>query len=192
MMLELMQTRTFDQELLHRYFHQGDDQAFADFYDRYQAELCLYLCAMLASEEAALEVMQEIFLSICGKPEAFINADNLRAYLFATAGKLARRKLRSRIRYQKAKERALDNCINTDAGDNSIFSIRENLEKLGRALMTMPIDQRELVILHVYDGLTFRDIESITGIRQKTLFSRYQAALKKLKTILQELGIREE
>jgi RNA polymerase sigma-70 factor (ECF subfamily) len=42
-----------------------------------------------------------------------------------------------------------------------------------------------VVVLHVFEGLTFRETAEILGIPQDTAASRYRYALEKLKELLQ-------
>ncbi|MGH9312074.1 MAG: RNA polymerase sigma factor [Vicinamibacterales bacterium] len=52
---------------------------------------------------------------------------------------------------------------------------------LERALATLPPDQREVLHLHVYEGLTFREIADLSGESINTIASRYRYALSKLR-----------
>jgi RNA polymerase sigma-70 factor (ECF subfamily) len=50
----------------------------------------------------------------------------------------------------------------------------------------LPVDQREVVVLKVYQNMTFKEIARVTGASQNTAASRYRYALAKLKEILEE------
>ena len=56
---------------------------------------------------------------------------------------------------------------------------------LERALRALPVDQREVVHLHVFEGLTFREIAEQSGESINTVAGRYRYALARLKA---ELG----
>jgi RNA polymerase sigma-70 factor (ECF subfamily) len=54
------------------------------------------------------------------------------------------------------------------------------------AVMALPNEQREAVVLHIWGGLTFREIGRLTGTRTATATSRYRYGLGKLRQALGE------
>ena len=52
------------------------------------------------------------------------------------------------------------------------------------ALVTDALLQREVVHLHVFDGLTFREIAEASGASINTVAARYRYALAKLRVLL--------
>jgi RNA polymerase sigma-70 factor (ECF subfamily) len=53
-------------------------------------------------------------------------------------------------------------------------------EEVDQALRSLPPEQREVVLLHVFDGLTFARIGSLCGISPNTAASRYRYARQRL------------
>ena len=56
---------------------------------------------------------------------------------------------------------------------------------LEQALRSLPPEQREVVHLHVYEGMTFREVAAATGAPPNTVAARYRYALEKLRMLLQ-------
>jgi RNA polymerase sigma-70 factor (ECF subfamily) len=56
---------------------------------------------------------------------------------------------------------------------------------VSRALSRLPDDQREVVILKIYQGLSFSEIAAICGSSVNTAASRYRYALAKLRRHLE-------
>jgi RNA polymerase sigma-70 factor (ECF subfamily) len=54
-------------------------------------------------------------------------------------------------------------------------------ENLRRALQSLPDDQRQVVILHIWGELTFSQVAEILSISANTAASRYRYALTKLR-----------
>jgi len=54
-----------------------------------------------------------------------------------------------------------------------------------RAIDTLPAEQREVVVLHVLEGFSFREIGGLTGVSMFTAAARYRLATGKLRTLLQ-------
>lgn len=57
-----------------------------------------------------------------------------------------------------------------------------------RSISRLPQEQREVVVLHVWGGLTFAEIAETLSIPANTAASRYRYALGKLREVLRPLG----
>ena len=57
--------------------------------------------------------------------------------------------------------------------------IRVLLDKLS-------VEEREIIILHVEEGLTFKEISEIMEMKLTTVLNKYHRSLKKLKKSLEE------
>ena len=55
-----------------------------------------------------------------------------------------------------------------------------------RALTALPEMQREIVVLHVFNGFSFREIGNITRVSTFTAASRYRLAIDRLRLLLGE------
>ncbi len=64
--------------------------------------------------------------------------------------------------------------------DNATDS-REDVETIVAALARLDREDRELVQLKIYAGLTFREIAEVTGRPQATVATRYRRALDSLR-----------
>lgn len=61
---------------------------------------------------------------------------------------------------------------------------RENRLLLERAVQNLPADQREVVTLRIWGGLTYAEIAKTTGESTNTVASRYRYALTNLQRVL--------
>ena len=52
------------------------------------------------------------------------------------------------------------------------------------ALENLTLDEREVIVAHLWGGLTFQDIASVTGLSSSTAHRRYEAGLRQLREIL--------
>ena len=55
---------------------------------------------------------------------------------------------------------------------------------LDAAIRALPPEQREVIHLHVFEGLTFKEVALATGEPANTVASRYRYALEKLRLSL--------
>jgi len=50
--------------------------------------------------------------------------------------------------------------------------------------MALPVAQREVVVLHIWGGLTFEEVAQAIGVSPNTAASRYRYALEKLRRLV--------
>jgi RNA polymerase sigma-70 factor (ECF subfamily) len=62
-----------------------------------------------------------------------------------------------------------------------IQSDQEDAEVAAAVLARLDVEDRELVELKIFAGLTFREIAKITGMPQSTVATRYRRALESLR-----------
>jgi DNA-directed RNA polymerase specialized sigma24 family protein len=53
-----------------------------------------------------------------------------------------------------------------------------------RALLALPEEQREAVVLHLFDGSSFREIGAMTNVSTSTAASRYRLRIERLRRII--------
>lgn len=177
-----------DNELI-RAYQQGDSESFKGLYARYRDRVFFYALALCRDEHAAEEAVQEAFMEFLQRIETYEPAGSFKSYLFST--------VRSRIvdgqRRQGARREVLqaeDLDLFENPGERGSFREGEMSGIMSRALLSLPGEQREAVVLKVYDDMTFAEIARITRVSENTAASRYRYALDKLKVKLE--GIRKD
>jgi RNA polymerase sigma-70 factor (ECF subfamily) len=158
---------------------QGDHAAFAELYDACADRCHHYLVARLGSRDAADEVLQETFLRLVRQHRCLADVENLAAYVFMVARNEASRYAGRRARIsERQKPLAADLFLEAKSEDPSR---REMADLVSAALATLNAEQREVVELKIYGGLTFREIAVVTGVPLPTAATRYRAALERLR-----------
>jgi RNA polymerase sigma-70 factor (ECF subfamily) len=60
----------------------------------------------------------------------------------------------------------------------------EEAQRLNRAMMEIPQDQKEVIVLRLKGDMKFREIALLQGVPLKTVQARYHYGLKKLRSAL--------
>jgi RNA polymerase sigma-70 factor, ECF subfamily len=152
-------------------------------YDEHSESLYRYAYAITGSREDAEDAVQDVFARISHSNPSFTNVDNLRFYLLASVRNAAVSLLRKRSRRNEqdlACHVETDNCHPDDC-QASVSSI-----VLRDAFETLPAEQKEVVVLKVYEGMTLAEIAKAVGSSIGTVSSRYNYALRKLRVALEE------
>ncbi len=89
---------------------------------------------------------------------------------------------RSRQRRLAREEAAAELLYDTRVFENT--GEEELSDRVEVALQELPLDQREVVIMKIWGGLTFREISESLHVSSNTVTSRYSYAIKKLKASL--------
>ncbi len=153
------------------------------FYDAYGSALYGYLFALLCSPEEAEDALQELFARLLSKRRKYSQLRNAEAYLF----RAARNEAFSRLRRRNVRERAGEvlsqqaSLLNPASGEEIE---REDVDRVNAALQELPTKQREVVVLKIFHGMTFREIGTVVRASPNTAASRYRYALDKLKLLL--------
>jgi RNA polymerase sigma-70 factor (ECF subfamily) len=154
----------------------GDEAAFAELYDACADRLLAYVTARVGSRERAMDVVQETFLRAVASRRRFAKVENPFAYIFQIARNEAKRSLARDPPQPSSKLIANEIFESNDSRTN-----RERAELAMAALNRIAPDDRELVELKVFAGLTFREIADVTDMPQGTVASRYRRALAELR-----------
>lgn len=149
------------------------DETFKNYIDK----LYHYALFLSGKKESAEEILQNILLKITRNTDLLKNVKNLKAYLY----KSIRNEFSDYIKKEK-KQEALPSLFD---GKSEGIKIEEILS-LEEALQKLPDEQREIIILKIYEELTFSEIAELLEISINTAASRYKYGLEKLKESLGE------
>jgi RNA polymerase sigma-70 factor, ECF subfamily len=172
-------------ELLSR-IAQGDEAAFARFYDQFAHGLYSLVYKILNDEKETEDVLQEGFAQIWKKASTY---DGNRSSAFTWAVMIMRNKaidhIRSRQRQNRlVEEAALEFSHDDDAREDDGVAQNENRTIVRSALNKIPADQRQAIDLAFFSGLTQMQIAEKLGEPLGTVKARIRRGLLKLRESL--------
>lgn len=141
-------------------------------YIQHGPALLLFATSIIGERSRAQDAVHQVFLKLI-EDGNLQQAANKKAYLFSC------------VRNALLNEtRRLQRSVALDP-DSVWFSAPEKdlaaEANLRRALVSLPDNQRQIVVLHVWGELTFLEIAEILDISHNTAASRYRYALDKLR-----------
>jgi RNA polymerase sigma-70 factor (ECF subfamily) len=164
----------------------GDDHALAEIFDRLGPAVYGAALRVLGEGAAAQDVVQDVFVDLWSHPSRYDpQAGALRTYLTVRARHRALDLVRSelrRIARQERHYRMAPGHPHPSPGDE--VATAEAASVVRDAVQLLPGDQRRVVELAYFHGLTCREVALAAGIPEGTAKSRLRLALAKLETML--------
>jgi RNA polymerase sigma-70 factor (ECF subfamily) len=155
-------------------------------YDAHAAPLYAFLLNVTRDETDARDLLQEIFRRLASQPRLLDDARNERAFLLRLAHNLAidgfRRSSARQRRHEAVYSDEPSLFAATDDPDEAVFR-----SQLSVALGELPAEQRMVVHLKLWEGLTFEAIADLLDVPLNTAASRYRYGIDKLRTRLRPL-----
>ena len=157
-----------------------DPKAFEAQYDAYVRKIYAYVYYRTQHRETAEDLTSLVFLKALDKLGSF---DASRGTFSAWIYGIARNALTDH--YRSARDTVdIDDVwdLRSDSDVVRDAEARERVEKLRPYLQALPKDQRELLFLRLWDGLSYAEIAELTGRSEdacKMAFSRVIARLRK-------------
>ena len=142
-----------------------------------------YLTVKLGSPDDAEDVLQEVFCRLAKYSFRLKFVRDLRSFAFRIARNEANRFLQHKIHGQQAVSRATHFAESLRGSYSAPDGLTE--QAVTAALARIPDEQREVIVLRVFEGLSFREIAA--GRRQSinTVASRYRYGIEKMRTLME-------
>ncbi len=162
--------------------HRGDAGALSRIYEKYRDDLLRLAASMLNDRAGAEDVVQDTFVGFAGSARTFRLTGSLKGYLATCVANAARNRLKAAVCRRTADiAEAMEQTAR--GGDPQAWLIAsEEFAAVSEAMAELPPEQREVVTLHLYGDMLFKDIARWQETSIKTVQSRYRYALQKLRS----------
>jgi RNA polymerase sigma-70 factor, ECF subfamily len=164
----------------------GEVEAFNLLVSRWEKRVFNYLLRLVSNREDALDLCQDVFLKAYQNLPKLDDADRFSAWLF----RIAHNEAFSLLRKRRPEGEMTREPRTSDPGAR-LLPIELSLA-VETALGRLNPDQREAVLLKVYQGFKFEEMAEILECPVSTVKSRLYTALDLLKTTLAPALLRGE
>jgi RNA polymerase sigma-70 factor (ECF subfamily) len=167
-----------DEELLAR-VADGAADALAELYRRHASGLFGFLVRLCGDRGTAEEVLQDTLLAVWRSAAGYQRRAAPRTWLYG----VARRQAHNRLRTARPDQVSWDGVPDppaTAAGPEETALARAEAAEVSRALATLPLPQREILVLTFLDDLTQSEVAAVLGIPVGTVKSRLHHARRSL------------
>ncbi len=173
----------------------GDEEALAIIFDRYAPQAMGLVLRIVGSRPVAEELVQETFCRAWDKCDTYqANRGSFGGWLLRIARNgaldwLRRQQVRPQVAEGEGEIAALQGWRDHEANVAEAAWLAIKREEVHRAMRQLPDEQRQVLELAYFRGLTRREIAEETGSALGTVHTRARLALQKLRLLLQSAEI---
>jgi len=168
-----------DDEIAIEKCRSGEREAFRHLVEKYQRQAISHATAILGSREDALDAAQEAFIDAFKALKQFDSSRPFYPWFYVL--------LRNRCFKLAARKRETESIDETVIVAPNSTAQSERILALENALRSLDMEDREIVTLKYFDGLSYNELAERLQIPKGTVMSRLFHARKKLQAKLERV-----
>jgi RNA polymerase sigma-70 factor (ECF subfamily) len=173
----------------------GDEAACTELVESHQRMVFQLAFHLLGDKEEALDLSQDVFLTVFRMLDRFRGQSALRTWIFRIVINQARNRQRWWNRRHRRQQVSLDEHIaqngempepDDGSAPDRALDRKELAARIATALDALPFDQRTAIVLREIDGLSYDEIAFSLGVTLGAVKARLTRARQALRAALQE------
>lgn len=162
----------------------GDRNAFEQAFRMHYAPLCAFAVQYVKDQDAAEDLVQDLFVRVWQDREKINVSTSLKSYLFTSVRNRALNAMKVNARMRPLDEERMDHV--TDA-EHDEAEYTDRTARVHAAIEMLPEERRKVFKLSRNEGLKYHEIAARLGISIKTVENQMGKALKTLRVELADL-----
>jgi RNA polymerase sigma-70 factor, ECF subfamily len=168
-----------DNELMAR-VRDGELPPMGELFERHHRRLFNFYLRMMGNRQVAEDLVQESFMRMLRYRHTFRGDGEFSAWMFSMARNLGASYLRKTLRVQPvSQEEAPEPAV--DGTQVEDLELAEDVGRLRQALLELPRDKRELLLLSRFEMLKHHQIADLLGCSVGAVKVRIHRAMRQLK-----------
>jgi RNA polymerase sigma-70 factor, ECF subfamily len=167
----------------------GDSDAWRVLVETYAPRVHGLLVAQCRNDELAEEITQSAFCTVAVKLGDYVESGRFESWLFRIAMNRLRDEMRRRARQARPTDDGSIQDLPARSRHRTTAAEVEIHQKLRLAMDRLTEGDREIIELRHTGGMSFRALSDYFEEPIGTLLARHHRALRKLRVLLEELGI---
>jgi len=157
--------------------------------EQYQHRLLRYVTYLTGNRELAEDLFQETWIRVLERGHQYNGKNEFSTWLFAIARNLTIDQMRKKKHISLDAPTGDEESTPLDPPDVrpsalDVVAQHEHAERIGAALVSIPTEYREAVVLRFQEGLALEEIATVTGAPLGTVKSRLYRGLNLLMPLL--------
>jgi RNA polymerase sigma-70 factor (ECF subfamily) len=165
----------------------GNRSALAKLVEKHKKLAYATALGLVGNRDDAFDISQEAFLRVYQSAKTFDEKQPFLPWFYTIIANLSRTWLRRRTRREKSMLDVDDVSyllVDSDNPETEMIQ-RETIDRLRHALMELSFDDREIITLQHFRGMSYDEIAEMLGIPKGTVMSRLYYARKKLAKLME-------
>lgn len=176
-------------EVQHNDLQFHDIESYEALFKEHYAGLRLFATRILQDQDAAEDVVQEVFLNLWRKRKSLMIKTSVQSYLFSAV----RNGCHNNIRHHKIVDRHEKRLLGQDKVENQNgyqqLVLREVSEAITETIKSFPDHTQQMFSMSRFEQLKYKEIAEKLGISVKTVEAHIGRVLKALRTNLKQHGM---
>jgi len=170
----------------------GDESALASLIDRHQSKIYRFVYSKVKDRDVSDDIFQDTFIKVIRtlKTKSYNEEGKFLPWVMRIAHNLVVdhfRKAKKMPFQRETEEYSIFNYLTDNALTVESQMITEQVEvDLKRLLDELPQDQKEVLVMRMYQDLSFKEIAELTGVSINTALGRMRYALLNLRKIIEK------
>ena len=159
--------------LIERLKH-GDQRALGVVYQEFSSGVFAYCLKILADRQSAEDVVQDTFLKVRLHVDSLQKNESFKSWIF----RIARNEALMQIRKRRQNGQIDDETVWEEETPHVQLVKSERSEIINRLLDSLKHEYREVLLLLVYESMSYAEIATVTGTTESSVKSRIFRARK--------------
>jgi RNA polymerase sigma-70 factor (ECF subfamily) len=170
----------------------GDESALASLIERHQSKIYGFIYSKINDRDLSDDIFQDTFIKVIKtlKSQSYNEEGKFLPWVMRIAHNLVvdhYRKAKKMPFQRETEEYSIFNYMSDNSLNIEGQIISEQVESdLAKLLDELPADQKEVLIMRMYQDLSFKEIADLTGVSINTALGRMRYALLNLRKIIEK------
>lgn len=178
--------------LLVKNYIAGDEQSLAILIERHQSKIYGFIYSKIADRDVTDDVFQDTFIKVIKtlKSNSYNEEGKFLPWVMRIAHNLVVdhfRRNKKMPMQRETEEYSIFSYMSDDSMNVEGRMITDQVESdLKRLLEELPADQKEVLIMRMYQDMSFKEIADLTGVSINTALGRMRYALMNLRKVIEK------
>ena len=176
--------------LLVRNYVEGDENALTVLINRHQAKIFGFIYSKIADRDISNDIFQDTFMKVIRtlKSNSYNEEGKFLPWVMRIAHNLIIdhfRKNKKMPMFRETEEFSIFSIMSDDSPTIESKIIRDQVEiDLKKLIEELPEDQKEVLVMRMYQDMSFKEISEVTGVSINTALGRMRYALMNMRKVI--------
>ena len=176
--------------LLVKKYVEGDENALTVLINRHQSKIFGFIYSKISDRDISNDIFQDTFIKVIRtlKSKSYNEEGKFLPWVMRIAHNLIidhYRKNKKMPMFRETEEFSIFSIMSDDSLTIENKIIRDQVEMdLKKLIEELPADQKEVLIMRMYQDMSFKEISEITGVSINTALGRMRYALMNMRKVI--------